>query len=224
MPARAFTPRSAIGRFIRSMVGCMGVSRQKSGAGAIFRCLSQRLHERVVVGMRTDPKPRDRVVIDSSEGPPADTDSDGPHVGRTYLLECQTRIPEIIEPESIVLAGGLPDVVGRRFRQASNSSSSFDFTGRRSACRGFGQSESWPEPFRQAARSRAARQRMPPPSGCRHRSCLPQESNGVNSQTHFHQGRPTRKLGDRSEFQKLAPVPSFDQFRDQRARRWRKSE
>jgi hypothetical protein len=47
--------------------------------------LSQRPHERVVVGMRSDPKPRDRVIVNQAKRPPADPDSDGPHASRTYL-------------------------------------------------------------------------------------------------------------------------------------------
>jgi len=77
--------------------------------------LSQRLHERVVVGVRSDPRPRDRVIVDQTEGTPTDPDADGPHAGRTYLFECEARMPGIIEPESIVLAGGLPDGVGELF-------------------------------------------------------------------------------------------------------------
>ena len=43
------------------------------------RRLSQRLHERVLVGVRSDPEPCDRVILDSTKGPPADPDSDGPY-------------------------------------------------------------------------------------------------------------------------------------------------
>ena len=78
--------------------------------------LSQRLYERVVVGVGSDPKPRDGVIVDQAKGSPTDADSNRPHAGRTDLLESKARMPGIIEPESIVLAGCLPDGVGETFQ------------------------------------------------------------------------------------------------------------
>jgi len=102
--------------------------------------LSQRPHERVVVGMRSDPKPRDRVIVNQAKRPPADPDSDGPHASRTYLLECQTRMPGVIKPESIILAGGLPDVIGKSFQAGEKRS--FQLRLHRSSIR---MSRVWPE-------------------------------------------------------------------------------
>jgi hypothetical protein len=83
----------------------------------LFRTrLSQRLYERVVVGVGSDPKPRDGVIVDQAKGSPTDADSNRPNAGRTDLLESEARMPGIIEPESIVLAGCLPDGVGETFQ------------------------------------------------------------------------------------------------------------
>jgi len=47
---------------------------------------------------------------------PADPGSDRPPAGRTHLLECEARMPGVIEPDSMILAGGLPDGLGESFQ------------------------------------------------------------------------------------------------------------